>query len=101
MPKDFLGFIPADGPQWLDLSAWRAVHDWDKNGGLSDMQLDFNTDKLELIISGQIDLPTLPQFNRIDTDMLGKETSEKHAPGPLVDPAAQRVRNVDPRKSAR
>jgi len=101
MPKDFLGFIPPDAPQWLDLPAWRAAHGWDKNGGLSEIQLDFDTDKLELSVSGLIDLPSVAIFNRIDNDMLGKQTSEKRAPGPLADPGAQRVRKVDPRVLAR
>jgi hypothetical protein len=57
MPNQFLGFFSSDTKQYLDLPAWREAHGWDKNGALSDIQLAFDPDRLELTISSNQPFP--------------------------------------------
>ncbi|MGD0901038.1 MAG: right-handed parallel beta-helix repeat-containing protein, partial [Thermoguttaceae bacterium] len=97
MPNGFLGFFTGDSKQWLDLPAWRQAHGWDKNGALGDLQVDFDPDRLQLTMSGNQPFPQVSVFNDIDNDMLGKVTGETRAPGPLADPSAKRIWQVDPR----
>jgi len=97
MPTQFQGFYSGDSKQYLDLAAWRDQHGWDKNSALADMQLDFDPDRLELTISGGQPFAKAPAFNNIDCDMLGKPTGETRAPGPLADPGAKRIWQLDPR----
>ena len=42
-------------------------------------------------------LPSVAVFNKIDNDIFGKQTGDKRAPGPFVDPGASPTRRVDPR----
>ncbi len=100
MPNGFLGFFTSDSKQWLDLPAWREAHGWDKNGALGEMQVDFDPDRLELTISSSQPFPQVSVFNHIDNDMLGKVTRETRAPGPLADPGAKRIWQLDPRSVA-
>jgi hypothetical protein len=99
MPAGFLGFVTPDSQQWLDLPAWRESHGWDRNGAAASMSLDFDPDKLELTMDGQR-LPSVAVCNQIDTDMFGKTTGEKRAPGPFADPGASPTRPVDARVTA-
>jgi hypothetical protein len=100
MPNEFLGFFTSDSKQWLGLPAWREVHGWDKNGALSDMQIDFDPDRLELRMIGSQPFPKVGVFNRIDNDMLRRVTGDTRAPGPLADPGAKRIWQLDPRSMA-
>ncbi len=100
MPNEFLGFFTSDSKQWLDLPAWRAAHGWDKNGALDDVQVDVDPDRLELTISSSQPFPKVSVFNHIDNDMLGTVTGETRAPGPLADPGAKRIWQIDPRSVA-
>jgi hypothetical protein len=97
MPNGFLGFFTGDSKQWLDLSAWRESHGWDKNGTLGDMQIEFDPDRLELTISSNQPYPSVNVFDHIDSDMLGNISGESRAPGPIVNPGAKRTWKVDPR----
>jgi hypothetical protein len=97
MPRECLGFFTSDSMQWLDLSAWRDAHGWDKHGALDEMQLDFDPDRLELTISSSQPLQKVSVFNHINNDMLGMVTRETRAPGPLADPGAKRIWQIDPR----
>jgi hypothetical protein len=97
MPGGFLGFLTADSKQWLDLPAWRESHGWDKNSASGNMQLDFDPDRLELTMGNREAYPKVSVFNSIDNDMFGNATGESRAPGPLADPGARRVWQVDPR----
>ncbi len=99
MPDRYLAFLAPESQQWLDLPAWRESHGWDKNGATGSMSLDFDPDKLELTMGAQ-GLPSVAVVNQIDTDMFGKPTGEKRAPGPFADPAASPTRRVDPRAIA-
>ena len=101
MPKEFLGFFISDSKQWLDLPAWREAHGWDNNGALGDMQVDFDPDRLELTMSSSQPFPKVSVFNHIDHDLLGNVTGETRAPGPLADPGAKRIWQLDSRSVAR
>jgi hypothetical protein len=100
MPSKFLGLFAGESKQWLDLPAWREAQGWDKHGALGDMQLDFDPDRLELTISSSQPFPKVSVFNHIDNDMLGTVTGETRAPGPLADPGAKRIWQLDPRSAA-
>lgn len=97
MPNDFLGFFSSGRKQFLDLESWRKVHGWDKDGALSDMQISFDPDRLELTITGAPRYPQVSVFNRIDIDIFGKLTGERRVPGPLADPTARLSWKIDPR----
>ena len=97
MPSGFLGFFTGDSKQWFDLPTWRQTYGWDKNGALGDAQIDFDPDSLELKISSSQPFPQVSVVNHIQSDMLGKASGETRAPGPLADPGAVRIRQVDPR----
>jgi hypothetical protein len=99
MPNGFLGFFTGDSKQWLDLPAWRDAHGWDKNGALADMQIDFDPDRLQLTMSSTQPFPQVSAVNHIQNDMLGKATGETRVPGPLADPGAMRILQVDPRSA--
>jgi hypothetical protein len=99
MPAQFQGFYTGDDKQYLDLPAWRDAHGWDKNSALADMQIDFDPDRLELTITNSQPYPTVPTINKTDTDLLGKPTGETRVPGPLADPGAKKVWQLDPRRS--
>jgi hypothetical protein len=99
MPNGFLGFFTGDSKQWLDLPTWRQTYGWDKNGALADVQLDFDPDSLELKIGSSQPFPQVSVVNHIQNDMLGKATGETRAPGPLADPGAMPIRQVDPRSA--
>ena len=97
MPNQFQGFFTEDSKQFLDLSAWRDAHGWDKNGALSDMKIDFDPDRLELTLSSNQPFPKVSAFNHIDSDMFGDVTGDTRAPGPIADPGAKRLWKLDPR----
>jgi hypothetical protein len=101
MPGGYLGFLTPESKQWLDLPAWRESHGWDKNGALASLQLDFDPDRLELTMSNREALAKVSVFNRIDNDMFGNATGETRSPGPIADPGARPVRQVDPRFAPR
>jgi hypothetical protein len=64
------------------------------------MQVDFDPDRLELTMSSSQMFPKVSVFNHIDNDMFGKVTGETRAPGPLADPGAKRIWQLDPRSMA-
>jgi hypothetical protein len=97
MPSQFQGFFSGDSKQFLDLPAWRDAHGWDKNSALAEMQLDFDPDRLELTISSGQPFPRMSVFNQIDSDMLGNAAGGTRVPGPLADPGAKRIWQLDPR----
>ena len=96
LPTGFLGFISGETNQSLDLPAWRQ-HGWDTNSIVADIKLDFDPDRLELTMSSETPLPKFSLFNHNDTDILGSATGDSRTPGPIADPAAARIRRVDPR----
>jgi hypothetical protein len=99
MPDGYLGVTTGESEQWLDLPQWRESYGWDKNGTKASMSIDFDPDRLELTMDAE-ELPGVEVFNGIDTDIFGKPTGEKRAPGPFVDPGASPTRLVDPRAAA-
>jgi hypothetical protein len=96
LPERFAGLADSDTVNWLDLTAWRA-HGWDRQGGMAALELSFDPDRLELQIDGLGAIPKVPIFNAIDSDLTGQSTGALRLPGPLADPDAAKVRNVDPR----
>jgi hypothetical protein len=98
LPERFAGFADGGTMQWLDLPAWQA-HGWDKQGGLANLELNFDPDRLELTMRSQTALPRVPVFNGIVGDLAGKATGAARPPGPLADPEAAQVRIVDPREN--
>lgn len=100
MPKDgYLGFVTTESKQWLDLPAWRDSYGWDKNGASIFMNVDFDPNRLELTMDAQ-SLPRVAIFNEINSDMFGRSTGQKRAPGPFLDPGSRSTRLVDPRAAA-
>ena len=99
MPADFQGFFTGDNKQWLSLTGWRDTHGWDKHGVLTDMQIDFNPDTLELTMISEQPLPMVPAFRHIDTDLFGKPAGETRFPGPLADAGNKSTWKVDPRSA--
>lgn len=100
MPHGFLGFFSGQDKQWLELPAWRESHGWDRNSAVADMQLDFDPDRLEVMVNSNVPFPSVRSVHHIDTDILGKVTGDTRVPGPLADPIAGRTLRVDPRTSA-
>lgn len=100
MPHGFLGFFTGDSKQFLDLAAWRDAHGWDKNSAVAGMEIDFDPDSLMLTIGSSQPFPQVSVVNQIQNDMLGKVTGETRAPGPLADPGAKRIWQLDPRSVA-
>ena len=99
MPNDFLGFFNGDSKQWFDLAQWRQSHGWDNNSAVSDIEIDFDPDRLELTINSSQPLPKVSTVNHIERDILGRVTGESRAPGPLAAPAAKHSWHIDPRRT--
>ena len=97
MPESFQAFGIEESRQWFDLTKWSDTYGWDKNSVTASMNIDFDPDTLEFTMEAE-ELPSVATFVKVDTDMFGKPTGEKRAPGPFVDPAASVTRVVDPRK---
>ncbi len=100
LPNEFLGLFTGDLKQFVDLAAWRAAHEWDKNSAVANMQIDFDPDTLELTIGSSQPFPRVSVVDHIGSDILAKTTGETRAPGPLADPGARRTWKVDPRSAA-
>jgi hypothetical protein len=96
LPERFGGLGEADALQWLDLAAWRA-HGWDRSGSTDELELSFDPDRLELTMAARAAWPAVPVFDGIDRDLAGRVSGARRPPGPLADPAAMRMRSVDPR----
>ncbi len=92
-------FSTHDEEQWLDLSAWRDEHGWDKHGATADLQIEFDPELLQLTLNGSQLLPKVSAFNNIETDIFGRPTGGSTFPGPLGDPGAKSVWKVDPRST--
>ncbi len=97
MPDRFQGYGEGDMKQYVDLAQWRHAHGWDTNSVVADAQIDFDPDTLQLTIVSRQPLPKVSAINRIETDILGKDTGDTRVPGPLATPDAKREWKVDPR----
>ena len=83
--------------RFRDLEAWRALHGWDKNSVIAEMQIDFDTDTLQLTIASAKPLPRLSAMAQMQSDMLGKPAGKARVAGPLVFSGTKAVLHVDPR----
>ena len=97
MPARFQGYGEGDAKQYVDLEAWRHAHGWDTNSVVSEAQIDFDPDTLQLTMAIRQPLPRVSAVNHIEIDILGKDTGEARVPGPLANPGAKREWKVDPR----
>jgi hypothetical protein len=97
MPARFQGYGEGDGKQYVDMETWRRAHGWDANSVMSDAQVDFDPDMLQLTIVNRQSLPTVRTVNHADIDILGRETGPTRVPGPLANPGAKREWKIDPR----
>jgi hypothetical protein len=108
MPNAFQGFFegppaPSYDPEawrhikYWDLASWRSAHGWDQNSVLADAQVSFDPDTLQLSISTNKPLPQVNAVNDIKSDLLSKATRANRVAGPLADPKAKTVWQMDPR----
>lgn len=95
MPANFLGFFSGDNKQFMDIAAWRSTYGWDKDGIVTDSQIDFNPDTLELTISGAQTWPKVAPVSQVGDDIFGKDVNGPRVPGPLADPGAKTMWKVD------
>jgi len=96
LPENFGGLAEGPAVQWLGLAAWRA-RGWDVKGSIADLQLNFDPDRLELAVHGQLPLPQVPVFKGIEEDLTGRATGAGRLPGPLAQLAPGGMQRVDPR----
>jgi hypothetical protein len=101
MPAEFQGFYQGDSKTYMDLAEWREAHSWDKNSIVADAQIDFNPVTLQLTITSSQPLPKVAVVNHIERDILGIVTGESRVPGPLANPSAKPIWQVDPRADLR
>lgn len=99
MPARFLGYGEGDAKQFADLESWRHAHGWDIHSVVDDAEVDFDPDTLELTMTSRRPLPTVRTVNHIDTDILGQDTGETRAPGPIAHPGEKRRWKLDPRST--
>jgi hypothetical protein len=86
--------------RYRDLAAWRALKGWDRTSVQMQAQIDFDPNTLQLTIRAGKPLPQVATVNAIQADMLGKMAGATRVAGPLVNPAARGVWQVDPRLPA-
>ena len=86
--------------KYRNLTAWRAIKDWDRNSIQAQAQIDFDPNALQLTLRAGKSLPQVPVINGIQGDLLGKMTGTTRVAGPLADPGSQGSWHVDPRLSA-
>ena len=96
----FLGYGEGDAKELADLETWRRAHGWDTHSVAGDAEIDFDPDTLELTMASRRPLPTVRTVNRIDTDIVGQDTGETRAPGPIANPGEKRRWKLDPRSKA-
>ena len=107
LPERFQGLVVSDVLQWFDLPTWRA-HGWDRQGSMANLEVNFDTDRLELTISGLLGsnqtlseqgiLQKVPVFNRIESDLFGQTAEGTRFPGPFIEQKELRAQPVDPRR---
>ncbi len=56
---------------------------WDATGGLAQLELNFDPDRLELTMETSMPLSRLPIFNGIDADLMGKASGAGRTAGAL------------------
>jgi hypothetical protein len=67
---------------------------------MSDAEISFNPDTLQLTFRDGKPLPVVAIVNGIQVDMLGKATAATRVAGPLANIAARNSSKVDPRHPA-
>jgi hypothetical protein len=100
LPTQFQGYGEGDAKQYVDPAAWRRGHGWDTTSVVTDAQVEFDADTLQLTISTGHALPRVSAINQIEIDILGQRAGETRVPGPLADPGAKPAWKVDPRQEA-
>jgi len=82
---------------YRDLAGWRAAYGWDQNSVMSNANIEFDTAKLQLTMTGGAQLPQTPALWPVDSDLLGRPTGRTRFAGPLANPGSATTFNVDPR----
>lgn len=108
MPTEFQGLFegtpsPTYDPdawrkiRYRDLTAWRALADWDRASVVAEAEIAFDPDTLELTIRAS-NVPRVSVVNGIRIDMLGATTDATRVAGPLANLAGRSTWHVDPRR---
>jgi hypothetical protein len=100
MPRQgaFLRILKPEPPEWLDLGVWRENHGWDKTGLMTELEVSFDPDTLELTLVPERELPGVAAAANIDSDLFGKTAGAKRPAGPFADLGTGfKSRKVDPR----
>ena len=100
LPEKFGGLGQGESLRWLDLAAWRA-RGWDARGGPTQVEMNFDPDRLELTVEASLPLSRLPIVNGIDADLTGEASGAERIAGPFAELNVGRARSVDPRRAAR
>jgi hypothetical protein len=84
----------------LDLNAWQEFYGFDLSGALSDISIDIDSTKLEMIIELRTDLSPVEVDEKVKTDyFLNQLEGEKRLPGPIPKiPQGRTIINIDPRR---
>ncbi len=64
---------------------------------MTDSDISFNPDTLELTINGAQQWPKMAPVSEVGDDIFGKDVSGARAPGPLANPGTKSEWKVDPR----
>jgi hypothetical protein len=98
----FLRVLRPEPQEWLDLEYWRDQHGWDKSGAMSELDVAYDIESLELTLVPRDKLPRLTLFNNIDTDLFGRAANAPRLPGPFADlETGYKNRKIDPRAATR
>jgi len=86
--------------KYRDLAAWRDIQGWDRNSVVTEAQIDFDPDTLQLTIASSKPLPRSSVVNGIRADLLGKAAGTSRVAGPLAELGPKHSWHVDPRLPA-
>ena len=84
----------------LDLPSWQEFCGFDKEGVVSDISIDINSDTYELTVEVKNSLPAVKADPKANTDYFTAEApADKRIAGPFAKLAAgKQVINIDPRQ---
>jgi hypothetical protein len=96
--QPFLRVKFPEPPEWHDLASWREQHGWDEHGGMADITAEFDPDTLQLTLTVEGELQSLPPLKGLTTDFHGRPVPGDRVAGPFTDLLTHTgPRNIDPR----